>query len=1345
MKLKSLFLSLFIMVATVAIAQVEAGKVYRIVNGKYGTVISENPIENKLTCASAGSEADYQQMWQFEPQEDGRYLIKNVFSCRYIQNETGTNVVFKTGTGKDVFFRIVKNEKSSSGKDVYFNIDASNPNSKPEGWGLHCASGGKVVPWSYGPTKDDIVSGSEWQFEEVALDEATIAAAFEEYKAFLATIMVKGEIEEAAVKFFEDNACTILKEEYASMSDDALMEALGEVIPMDLKMAIVKIKNDGWDTVTREKDFRVYSYKPYSNPEVWADRLFLRPFNRINNPTGICTESDKGFIYVFVDEIPEGTTMSLSQMPYTKYHYNDGSETDLHVGLNVIPTSFKNGTVFLRYIAETAVGGKKLADYPRVKVHIENGYVNGFWSKERGHTNEDWKYMQEHMFKNPESLIAVGDLTMMNFRKAEFLEPYKGYDDYGYKIEGCHSNIEEIMTMWDFWNTSQQKNMALDKYWDYFNNKQLAMSDDGGFMDAGAYRTHYNNNTLNTIVNYDRITRDAGSAWGPNHEIGHTNQYAFQIVGTSEVSNNALANFATFEVGTHTSRGNNLENQILDFEANVPYVVRGEKEFGWRLFSMTRMYFQLYLYFHAAEKDTTFYPRLFEELRKDRLVGWVTSAKDELDEKGYYIGSMDAKYDQLKFVEKCCEVAQMDLTEFFEAWGFFIPMKNAYVGDYGHHYVYLHQSSIDSCLAGIKAKNYPKKGGHLMFLEDRVRPSKKKASSINTDTVNYREDYSWEVPVGSVGDFGQWEDYIDESVKAEGYYYAVANGVVEIMEAEGAKGALGFKLYNADTNKLLTYTNKKSMKVPVSAQSAKLKVVAAQASGEDYVVPHASEGPAELQRTALEKALASAVKVVKHQSKKGYEIGCFHADSVASLVAIYNEALNAYNSGDANVSLAEISVKLNSEYSKVISNPANRVQFEEGMTAYFVPVSAGRNGGSAMAYTNVGGKLTVASGRLESDPNKAWNVEYAGNAGEYYLKNGSGYYVTNLELNNEVVAMGSKLATNAVKFNIVYSDSATISFLPVNNMAITFGAKQDKGGYVVSGMSAGDADAAWYGVVIENNSAEVYKEELENALAKANIMITEIINLDSLNSMNIFNDAIKVLDRNLETYALSLLDTYNKIVKDANKDSKHKEYLAELRQLFSLIEGKYIVTAPIKTAGTTVLWYRVYSKETGMYLSVNEDDNTLLLVRAKDVDDNALWSFAAAPRGEYRMYNAGMESFIYKDPIYSSYIFVNNEDLNPVALTFDNEESAMIFSVAGSAFVEGEPEVYLDVMRLGSYWNIELVAIESDKEIADIITVIENVLPAANLDGDIYDLNGRKVVAKTTGIYIQDGKKVYVK
>ena len=1308
MKLKSLLTAFLVMLATFAVAQVEDGKIYRIVSAKYGTVMSESPILHTLSCASKGSATDYHEMWKFNAAGDGKYTIQNVYTQRYIQYETGKNVVWRTGTNLTQF-----SVAATPGLNGCYNIDRAAGNN----WGMHCDGSSNIVPWTYGTNE---ISGTEWTFELVNISDEEAAAAAIAYQDYAKIIENSADIATKVEALFEDKACTTLKAEYAAKSDAEIIAAL-EGVPADLQQAVLKVKNNAWDNVTREKEFRIYDYKPYSNPEVWADRLFTRPYNRINNPTGISTSDSKSFIYVFVEDIPVGTTIDLAEMASTKFWGND---TRLKEGLNIVPCANKDGSLYIRYVCETAIDGKKLADYPTVKIHIENGYVNGFWSKERGHTNEDWVYMRDNMFKNPTAVQATGDLTVLNFRTYEFLKE-------------CPNNIEGVMRLWDFWNSRQNHYMALDKYDEWRNNKQLAMSDDNGFMDASAYRTHYNNNTLSTIVNYDLLIRDAGSSWGPNHEIGHTNQYAFQIVGTSEVSNNALTNFAIFDQGTHTSRGNNMENQILDFENKVPYVVRGEKAYGQKLFSMTRMYFQLFLYFHAAGKDTTFYPRLFEKLRYDRLPGWGTGSQDVLDENGFYLNSVNAAEDQLKFAEACCEVAQMDLSEFFEAWGFFIPMKNAFVGDYGHHWVYLLEE--DAKASKARMQQYKKKGGHLMFLEDRVRKSPRKKSPFS-DGTGYRADYSDEVPVGTnVGLFGQWEDLLDESVKAQGYYYAVSKGKVLIKQAADAGGAFGFKLYNAETGELLSYTNRLEMNIPVTAQGATLKVVAAQADGTDYEVPHASQGPESMQKEALDGSLKNASALVNKKATVNTIVGYYYPEAIADLEALYKEANAAYKANDTSkYSFAEWSIMLDDECSKVLNNEDARILIKEGTVFTMRRLSNPYRGYYAV------GEYPTATATNKTGGNINWTIEYAGKVGEYYLKSTStGYYLTNLTTAGAFLE--TKKQADAIKFTVGYTDDGGVNFVLADGSGQTLGLS-DEG--KVGILPLNETGAKWRVDVIEDNSAEFYTAALEELMTEANIKITEVLNLDSLQTMNIFNEGIIVKDNNLNTYALSLLDTYYEV--SANVDAtvnEKKLYVNTLRSQIASLEGKYIVTAPIVTKGERVVWYYIISNKSEKFASIYSGTQASRKGRVEmsaEITDDALWSFASTGKpGEFKLYNAGQQGFAYRQGT-KNYIFTSaEEEPLPVAITYDAENGGLLLTAADRTIYDGGTAAQLSASK--SYWRVQIALIENNKEVADIITTIENVIPEATEGGVIYDLNGRRVVNPTRGIFIQGGKKVLVK
>lgn len=1315
MKLKSLLTAFLVMLATFAMAQVEDGKVYRIVSAKYGTVMSESPILHTLSCASKGAATDYHEMWQFNAAGDGKFTIKNVYTQRYMQYEAGRNVVWQTGLS-EIQFTVTENPTLKG----YYNIDLT----PTKNWGAHCDGSGNIVPWSYGTNE---ISGTEWTFELVNISADEIAAAAAAYQDYAKVLDNAASIASKVQALFEDNACTVMKAEWAAKSDAEVVAAL-EGVPADLQQMALKVKNDSWATAAREnlseKNFRIYDYKPYSNPEVWADRLFTRPYNRINNPTGISTSDSKSFIYVFVEDIPEGTTVDLAEMASTKFWGND---TRLKEGLNIVPCANKDGSLYIRYICETAIDGKKLADYPTVKIHIEGGYVNGFWSKERGHTNEDWVYMRDHMFKNPTAVQAAGDLTVLNFRTYEFLKE-------------CPNNIEGVMRLWDFWNSRQNHYMALDKYDAWRNNKQLAMSDDNGFMDASSYRTHYNNNTLSTIVNYDLLIADAGSSWGPNHEIGHTNQYAFQIVGTSEVSNNALTNFAIFDQGTHVSRGNNMYNQILDFENKVPYVVRGESMYGSKLFSMTRMYFQLFLYFHAAGKDTTFYPRLFEKLRYDRLPGWATGSWDELDENGFYRNSVNAAKDQLKFAEACCEIAQMDLSEFFEAWGFFIPMKNAFVGDYGHHWVYLLEEEAQASKA--RMQQYEKKGGHLMFLEDRVRKSPRKKSPF-CDGTGYRANYAdWDgETIGSVGNFGQWMDYIDESVKAQGYFYAVSKGKVVIKEAEGASGALGFKLYNAETGELLSYTNRYEMNVPVSATGVTLKVVAAQADGTDYVVPHASQGPESMQKEALDGSLKSASALIGKKATANTIVGYYYPEAIADLEALYKEANAAYKANDTSkYSFAEWSIMLDDECSKVLNNEDARIKIKEG--AVF---TMRRALNPYRGYYAVGEYPTAWATNKSGAQNIDWTIEYAGKVGEYYLKSTStGYYLTNLTTAGAFLE--TKKQADALKFTVGYTDDGSVNFILADGSEQTFGLSD---GGQLGVLSLNETGAKWRVDIVEDNSLAFYTAAVEDLMAEANVKITEVLNLDSLQTMNIFNDGIIVKDNNLNTYALNLLDTYYEVSdnKEGAAVTQLQKYVNTLRKQLADIEGKYIVTSPIVTKGERVVWYYIISNKSEKFASIYDGTQASRKGRVElsyEVTDDALWSFASTGKaGEYKLYNAGQKGFAYRQGT-KNYLFTSaEEEYIPVTVAYDAEKEGLLLTAAEKVVYDNGTAVQLSASK--SYWRVQIALIENNKEVADIITTIESVIPEANADGVIYDLNGRRVVNPERGIFIQGGKKVLVK
>ena len=137
-----------------------------------------------------------------------------------------------------------------------------------------------------------------------------------------------------------------------------------------------------------------------------------------------------------------------------------------------------------------------------------------------------------------------------------------------------------------------------------------------------------------------------------------------------------------------------------------------------------------------------------------------------------------------------------------------------------------------------------------------------------------------------------------------------------------------------------------------------------------------------------------------------------------------------------------------------------------------------------------------------------------------------------------------------------------------------------------------------------------------------------------------------------------------------------------------------------------------------------------------------MWCFVSTGRaGEYKLYNAGQKGFLYKD---GNYLKVPSKDYAPVKVVYDTENSGLLMSVDDEFVNVSNTTIQLDI-EAQSYWRVQIALIENNKEVADIITIIESVIPEAASDAAIYDLNGRRVVNPTRGIFIQNGKKVLVK
>ncbi|MCR4941117.1 MAG: leucine-rich repeat protein [Treponemataceae bacterium] len=582
--------------------------------------------------------------------------------------------------------------------------------------------------------------------------------------------------------YFADDSCTSLRNEYSRMNDRTLSKTMAyEGMPQYIIDIALKVKNDSWEEY--EKDFRIHSYKAYSDANYWNNLLKATGGSYMGNPTGIYS-NDESPLYVFVDQdIPDDATLYFAGCVDNKLIGNAKTGMKLTKGLNII-NGEKDALYYILYTADTKPQTKKLSQWPEIKIHIEGGVVNGYYDVSR-HSDRD--YINLLANATHELFTVKGEDSVFNFRTESYRNSWPQSIEKSIRwFDSLTVREKELMGFCQSVASGQRAGEPLyltggDAIFPiYYNNPNFAIegsSTDGGYANSSTYRTSYNSEKC-VEKSFD-VSLENHDDWCAAHECGHNNQAAINLEGCKEVSNNLFSNIITFTDGTTTSKGESIETAMNDFADRVPFFTRD-------IWSMTRMYYQLYLYYHQAQKNTSFYPTLFKELREDPLSLWDSGDKSSL-----------------KFVRKVCEIVQEDLTDFFRVWGFFEPCDLA-INDYGIKSIKVLQEDIDRTLAEIS--RYPKKNRQILFIEDRVENVP--TTDFLTTPGQIRRDAGEE---REYGDLGQFSDYRAGALTRSSYTYVQADSSIAML----GTGGVGFMVMDS-RDKLLYAANKLSFTLPES-------------------------------------------------------------------------------------------------------------------------------------------------------------------------------------------------------------------------------------------------------------------------------------------------------------------------------------------------------------------------------------------------------------------------------------------------------------------------------------------------------------------------------------------------
>ena len=802
----------------------QEGKYYRIQNLNYKTYINEGITSNGLGCEGL-NEDKLAQYWTLVKIGSG-FALQNVCTQRYVVRQGGalsrqyTTQEAKPGQG------FTCKRTADDTNFTYYIVDNG-------GVGLHCDQGSNVVGWH-----TEGLSSSTWGFEEVELTDEFIQKGREELNAFKNLVANISTYNATLANLFQDKACTTLKEEIQALTDEQL-EANTDYasLPEAIKAMVKKVKNNTWQVYERangysrgfEKFFRVRDdYKVYSNYQKmsWNEYTGMsNAFGKLSGPTGIVGKTGD-IIYIYLDEEPSADcTLQVevvkdSQSPGDR---QTGATTDLHAGLNAVIMN-EPSTIYIFYQLNDPE--KYLANYPDMKIHIEGGELQGYFDLTRGMTNEDWMLLREKLLDKNNIINLKGERVVHVMRN----------DLVQQAVAESNNEMEGLVRVWSKFVDCEEDLMGFKEDLEgRFRNIWNAFSVDHGYMYATTYGTYYSDGTLSTVLNYNTITTSGGSIWGPSHEMGHNHQACLNIVGATEVSNNLFSNVNVFLLGVSTTRGTAVHDTFNAF-------AQGTSWFDMSIWAQTRMYYQLYLYYHAQGHNPNFYPTLFKLLRQDPIRKRSGDYDASLvNGDGEKVGGYKSygKQDYLHMAKKMCDAAQQDLSEFFEVNGMFVPVDNRYIGDYGDYWVTTTQKDIDEAKAYMH--RYPK-GPNIMFIDDRITPSPvlKDSPLEGKSNSEYRVDYEDE-PTRRIGyaDVGQWSDFVDDYT-TDGYYYTTTYSQGKTTYRMFGKGAVGYKVYDSEGN-LVFLSNKNSFTIPTEVASKlgdNFRIVAAEGNGYDVLVPY---------------------------------------------------------------------------------------------------------------------------------------------------------------------------------------------------------------------------------------------------------------------------------------------------------------------------------------------------------------------------------------------------------------------------------------------------------------------------------------------------------------------------
>ncbi len=441
---------------------------------------------------------------------------------------------------------------------------------------------------------------------------------------------------------------------------------------------------------TYDTTCRAASYEAYPSPQELGRTLKLGDgFSRYENITGIFLEAGEQVVLVggtggkelsllipdWMRKPAEGADPEKDPNGWGLHQQQIGVKE----GVNVVQVK-KGGNVYVSYFddhSETA---------PRVSVHFATGKVNGFFEGTR-QTNEDWNRLLDH---------AVSPILDARGKHIQVAYPVEWFNVH------TRGKGVELVRNYDTMLEHHYSVMGLVKYQKVPRNRILARVNFNYYMfrddDGVAYLG--NKDTMRMVAD-PGVVITGDPCWGFCHETGHVLQMIPQMTwgGMTEVSCNIFSMYTVTGMGNESrlkAQKNyaSARKKIIETNPRKSYLDDSD------VFDRLVPFWQLHLYF-VKKGRPDFYADVMEAMRGRTAAGTGD----------------DSIRNQFEFVKICCDVAKLDLTDFFDKWGFFW-VGQLTVDDYRKYRFTITREMVDDAKAYIAKQGFKKPAEDITLVED---------------------------------------------------------------------------------------------------------------------------------------------------------------------------------------------------------------------------------------------------------------------------------------------------------------------------------------------------------------------------------------------------------------------------------------------------------------------------------------------------------------------------------------------------------------------------------------------------------------------------------------------------